>query len=88
MPEHDPNGAARRPVLKRVDPLKVGTDDQLAAVAELAAAGRLWVFCGEYDARGGETGAAAAADAAQAEHGPGIYQAFDAGSWGRGYWRG
>ena len=83
MPEHDPNGAARRPVLKRVEPGSM--DDELAAAD---AAGKLWIFCGEYDARGGETGAALAADAAHRENGPGVYTVFDAGSWGRGYWRG
>lgn len=88
MPEHDPNGAARRPVLKRAEAPVGPTDTKYDALLQMAVAGKLWIFCGEYDARGGETGAALAADAAHRENGPGVYTVFDAGSWGRGYWRG
>lgn len=87
MPEHDPNGAARRPVLKRVD-MPVADGDSYQWIEQEAAAGRLWRFTGEFEAKGGETGGAAAADLARPQNGPGVYTVFDAGSWGRGYWRG
>lgn len=84
MPEHDPNGAARRPVLRQYDGVMFDAEVAL----NLANAGKLWEFVGEFDAKGGETGGAVAADLAQREIGRGVFQVFDAGSWGRGYWRG
>lgn len=63
-----------RPVLRMLEP-----NEDIGDAEE----GKLWVFCGEYEGREPD-----AVDAAHAEHGGGIYQAFAAGSWGRGYWRG
>lgn len=86
MPEHDPNGAARRPVLKRMD--WTPGEEFAEWLAAEARGGRLWLYCGHVDAKGGVTGAEVAADLAANQHGSGVYTVFDAGSWGRGYWRG
>lgn len=89
MPEHDANGAARRPVLKLVTvDCSQDLDGTPSPLREAILTGKLWEFVGEFEAGGRETGAATAADAAHREAGPGVFQVFDAGSWGRGYWRG
>lgn len=64
-----------RPVLKRIDIDTAWHED-------LIHQGKLWIFCGEYDASEQK-----AADAAKAEHGPGIYKVFPSGSWPGGYLR-
>jgi hypothetical protein len=68
-----------RPVIRRVE-LHDGALDKLRALLD---AGRLWEFCGEYD----EQHEVRAIDAAEREHGGGVYQVLDRGAWGRGHWR-
>jgi hypothetical protein len=70
-------GSRGRPVIKRID------EPSLERVRQLIETGKLWMFCGEYD----EQFEIKAIDAAERQHGGGIYQSFDRGSWGRGHWR-
>jgi hypothetical protein len=71
-------GAQRgRPVMKLVD-----REPEHAMLVKMIQSGSLWFFCGEHEGRDSE-----AVDAAHAKLGPGIYQSFDRGSWGRGHWR-
>lgn len=71
--------ARGRPVIRRVE---LGRDS-LEQLRPLLDAGKLWMFCGEYD----EQHEVRAIDAAEREHGGGIYQVLDRGAWGRGHWR-
>lgn len=76
----NPHGGVARPVLKKVEAqYDLALSDELIRLVE---SGKLWMFCGEYDGRELD-----AIDAAEREHGGGIYQAFDRGAWGRGHWR-
>ena len=71
-----------RPVLKRIEQDDLELDPG-APINEMAQAGDLWVFCGEYDGPSEQR----SVDAAVQQHGPGIYKVFPSGSWPGGYLR-
>lgn len=76
----DTNPSRGRPVLKRLDPSGLPTGEVLE---ELAKAGLVWMFCGEYDVSTAER----AADAAHDNGSSAVYKVFPSGSWPGGYLR-
>lgn len=80
------NGSLRgRPVIRRIEAHEVMDPEALIngyVARDLAADGKLWLFCGEYDGREGE-----AVDAADRQTGHGIFKAFAPGSWPGGHLR-